>query len=283
MNDLNRDENQRAYWARQLDDAHDFMMRIRQMKVADCGEAIVSLPEAAAAEGVEVSFSSTPFAQHYQRRFYLRSGLVPAFLAAGREMNQRGWIMKVEDAYRSPEMQKAQQRTPALFDQLLKTVLWETGGRLPDTQLLYRRLLAMVAYCPAVGTHVSASALDISVMDRDSGRELDRGGSYPTFSIVTPMDSPYITPEAQRNRREITLLMRRHGFIEYPWEFWHYNRHDAYHAILENDPALARYGPVHCDFATLCTTPVSNPQEPLNSLDEIHAAMNQAMQRLHAK
>ena len=61
---------------------------------------MVSLPEAVWAEGVQVEFSRTKIARDYDRLFYLREGLIPDFIAVAREMNHRGWTLKVEDGFR---------------------------------------------------------------------------------------------------------------------------------------------------------------------------------------
>jgi len=274
------EETQRSYWADQMDAAHGFMMRVQQSRLVDCGENLVHLGDAATDAGVEVLFSSTPFAKTRKRQFYLRSGLIQKYLGAAREMNRRGWVMKVEDAYRTPEMQKALQRTPAFFDLLLETVLWETENKTSTVEFVFRRLLAMVAFCPLAGTHISGSALDISVFDRATGEEIDRGAPYPTFNTKTPMASPYVEAPAQNNRQEITALMKRHGFIDYPWEFWHYSQQDAYHAVLTEKPSLARYGPVHWDSSVGQVVPVKNPTEPLNNLAEIEQSIEDSLHRL---
>ena len=133
-----------------------------------------------------------------------------------------------------------------------------------------------------VGTHISGSALDISVLRRDDGEEVDRGGTYIEFSIVTPMECPYISKEAQHNRREITELMGRHGFIAYPWEFWHYNQQDSYDVVLNNDPSRGRYGPIVWDAESNTARPVGNPTERLNSPEVIHEQVQAALARVEA-
>ena len=67
------------------------------------------------------------------------------------------------------------------------------------------------------------------------------------MSERTPMNSPFVSPEAQRNRQEITAIMRESGFVEYPYEFWHYSSGDAYEQILLGTGQPARYGAVDFD------------------------------------
>ncbi|MBL9213894.1 MAG: hypothetical protein JNG83_00310 [Opitutaceae bacterium] len=272
----------RAYWAEQLEAARDFMLRAARQPVAECGEPLVELPDAARAAGVRVGFSTRPHALGLPRIHRLRSGLVPGFLAAAAAMNRRGWVMHVEDGYRTREMQRHLARHPAIFDAILRTLRWELAGELPTSDFFLRRSMALVALRPKVGTHMSASAIDLSVFRADDGREVDRGAPYLEMSELTPMASPFVSAEAQRNRREITALMREHGFYEYPYEFWHYNGGDVYEAVLRGSAAPARYGAVDWNPADGRVTPVADPEQPLNSAAEMGAEIQRALQRLPA-
>ena len=127
---------------------------------------------------------------------------------------------------------------------------------------------------------MSASALDISVLRRDDGRELDRGGPYVELSEKTPMASPFISPEARKNREAITALMRCHGFAAYPYEFWHYSKGDAYERFHTGADDPACYGPVDVDLDTGRTTPMPSPDEPLHTLDKIRRRVEEALERL---
>ncbi|HUP77039.1 MAG TPA: hypothetical protein VM260_00670, partial [Pirellula sp.] len=75
-----------------------------------------------------------------------------------------------------------------------------------------------------------------------------------------------------------------HGFIHFPYEFWHYNQGDAIGHVLGNQPAPARYGPVHWEMQKNRVTPYDDPLIPLNPLSmiekEIDAAIIRADQRL---
>lgn len=274
------DDARRAYWSRQMDAAYAFMQQAAACRVADCGERFVHLPDAVADANIEATFSTTPVIDGVERLFYLREGLIDDFLAACRDMNARGWAMKVEDGYRTIAIQKGLARKPSVFDAVLRTVLWECGGARPDVKFMARRVAALIAYCPKVGTHTSCSAIDISVYDRTTGKEIDRGAPYIEMSAKTPMDSPFVSDEARRNREAITGIMRRHGFEPYPFEFWHYNKDDAYTAVLHRSGKPAKYGPVHWDAGTNTVTPIADPCAPLNSDLEIEASIEAALTRI---
>jgi D-alanyl-D-alanine dipeptidase len=142
-----------------------------------------------------------------------------------------------------------------------------------------RRIGALVAAAPKVGTHMSGSAIDISVLDRASGQEIDRGRPYLEMSELTPMTSPFVSPEAHANRQAITALMAQHGFVTYPWEFWHYNQGDAYDHYLNRTGQPARYGAVHVSLTDGSVEPIADPLTPLNTYEEIENELKQALAR----
>lgn len=278
---MSNDENERrAYWTAQLEQAFAFMEQVRTYPVAECGEKLVSLVEAVRGTDIRVEFSRQPHALGLPRQYYLREGQIAGWIGAAREMNQRGWVMRVEDGFRSRVMQKHVGRQPAVFDAILRSVIWELNGAKPTAEFFRRRSLTLVALRPKVGTHMSGSAIDLSVFRLDDGSEVDRGGPYLEMSERTPMASPYVSAAAQENRREITALMRRHGFVEYPAEFWHYNGGDAYEGILLGTNQPARYGAIDWSETDGAIRPIANPDEPLNSDAEYEQEIAAALARL---
>jgi D-alanyl-D-alanine dipeptidase len=271
------DGARRAFWTAMLDEADTFMEEVIAYPLQECGEPMASLLEAAPAAGVEVAFSDQPHSHGLPRQYFLRAGLVPRFLAAAAEMNARGWVLKVEDGYRTTVMQRGLGLNEGIFTAILRQVQWECGGARPPVDLLVRRLGSLVANAPKVGTHMSGSAMDVSVLRRDTGEEVDRGGPYPEMSERTPMASPFVTEHARQNRREITALLGRHGFVAYPWEFWHYSDGDAYAELLKHTGRPARYGPVHMNPVDGKVTPIENPCAPLHSTAVIRELMERVL------
>ena len=272
----------RAYWTQQLEAAYAFMFEsILPYPVVECGEPFVSLREAAEKADVVVAFSSLKHVNDLERLFYLREGQIPNFLGAAKKMNELGWVLRVEDGYRTREIQKYLGLTPKVFDAVLQRVMWELDGKVPSPEFMFRRCSALVATVPKFATHMSGSAIDISVMSRnDSSLEVDRGGPYIELSELTPMDSPFVSGVGQRHRNQITALMRDCGFVEYPWEFWHYSSGDAYDQFLRKTGKPAIYGAVDWDPVTNVVTPMADATAPLNSEEEIRAEIEAALQRL---
>jgi zinc D-Ala-D-Ala dipeptidase len=269
----------RKYWASQLDEAYAYMLNAAKLPVADCGQRLVSLADAACEAGVEVAFSERPDVHGQPRVYVLREGQIAGFAEAARRMNQRGWVLRVEDGYRSRSVQKDSGMAPAMFDLILNRVVWELGGQTPSPAFFFKRLLPLVAQLPRTATHIAGAAIDMSVLERGTGKEVIRGAPYLEMSDRTPMDSPFVDSQARRRRQEITAIMRESGFVEYPYEFWHYGSGEVYEESLRRTGRPVRYGPVDYDAATGQVKPIDNPDEPLNTLEDIQAAIDAALAR----
>jgi zinc D-Ala-D-Ala dipeptidase len=273
------DAARRTYWAEQMELGYAFVERLLEFPVRECNEGFASIREAVDSSAVEILFSDSKIAGDLDRVFYMRESLIDDVLAIGRDMNDLGWVLKIEDGFRSLEMQRTLVRKPEVFDSILQKCLWESGGEVPSVEFVFRRAIVMVANIPKIGTHMSGSAIDISVFHRD-GDEVWRGGPYLDVSERTPMRSPFISESELQNRIRITQVMESHGFMHFPYEFWHYNKGDAGAHILTSNPAPAHYGAVNWDSATNTVTSVDDPMSPLNPLDVIETEIAAAMERL---
>ncbi len=282
MNDTDT-EARRTYWAGQMQLGYDLVQKVLNFDVDESHEGFAPLCGAVEEAGIEMLFSDSKIAGELDRVFFMRESLVNAVIAVGREMNRRGWILKIEDGYRSLEMQGQLVLKPELFDAILKKCIWENGGRIPPVELVFRRATVLVANIPKLGTHMSGSAIDVSVFRRDDGSEVWRGNSYLEMSERTPMRSPFVEPDSLQNRLDITQLLETHGFVHFPFEFWHYNQGDAMGHILTGRPAPARFGPVHWDPQTNRVTAVDDPLRLLNALPVIESEISAALNREKAK
>jgi hypothetical protein len=73
--------------------------------------------------------------------------------------------------------------------------------------------------------------------------------------------------------------MRESGFVEYPYEFWHYSSGDVYERILGGTGRPPRYGAVDYDPTTGGVTPIEETEKPLNSLEELQIQIDAALER----
>jgi D-alanyl-D-alanine dipeptidase len=272
----------RQFWREHMDRSYELVQAMASYDVQECGETLASIPAAVTAAGVEIVFSETKIAGHLDRIFFVRESLLPDLIQIGREMNERGWVLKIEDGFRTLEMQTELGRSPAVFDTIVRICRWECGGELPPPDLFDRRSTCLVANYPTGGTHLMGAAVDITVLRRDDGSEVWRGAPYIHMSEITPMDCPFLSEEERRNRREITELMERLGFMHYPGEFWHYNKGDAGYQLLAKTGKPAKYGPIHWDRATGTVTPFDDLTSPFTPPEMMAANVRAALERLEA-
>lgn len=73
--------------------------------------------------------------------------------------------------------------------------------------------------------HSRAATIDLTLDRCDSnGRcdTLDMGTAYDLFDVLANTDNPAITAEQRANRDILRSAMHRHGFANYPMEWWHF-------------------------------------------------------------
>ncbi len=264
-----------------MDEAADFVERVLAAPVLECGEKLVSLEDALCGAGVEAILEAPKPTDRFKSCYYLREGLIADFLEVCRDFNERGWVLQVEDAYRTLAMQTLLVHDEGIFARILEKVAWELGGKRPSNDLMFRRLSALIASRPKDATHMSGSALDISVLDKGSGSVIDRGGTKADWSERTPMESPFISEEGRKNRKEITRIMEGRGFTAYPFEHWHYSKGDIYGVLLGNagdSGTVARYGAIDYNFDNDTLISIAESIEPLHSNMEIEKMIDRFYQ-----
>lgn len=274
------EDARRRFWTEHMERSHLLLEAMAEYPTMESGEGFASIPDAAEEAGVEMLFAKSKIAGNLDRIFYIRQSLIPDLLAIARDMRVRGWLLQIEDGYRTRQMQTQLGREPAVFDMIVRSCRWELGGRVPPLDFIRRRSTCLVANYPNRGTHTMGAAVDISVFRLEDGTEVSRGKSYLEMSEYTPMDSPFISPAGQANRREITSLMERYGFLHYPGEFWHYNKGDALYHFMAKTGLPAPYGPVHWNPTTNQVTTYDDVRSPLTSPAEMAASVNAAIARL---
>ena len=157
-----------------------------------------------------------------------------ALKSAANELNVRGYRFKVFDAYR-----------PA--GAVEQFVLWGIEDQdirmkpyfYPD---LEKQELFIKGYIAKKSSHSRGSAIDLTLLDMKTGREVDMGGPFDLFSEVSHPDFRGITNEQYENRMLLRNAMVRNGFQPIDCEWWHFSLKDEpYPDIYFEFPVSARY------------------------------------------
>ncbi|KKK95787.1 hypothetical protein LCGC14_2669300, partial [marine sediment metagenome] len=184
-----------------MEAAYAFMQRLLAYPVRECGEGLCCLRERATSAGVEMFFVPDKKLGLFERVFDVRASLAEKLLAVGEALLKRGFVLRVEDGYRPPDRQARGARSDYALESVLAMVRWELDGAEPDAELVFRRLAVWTATTAKFANHTSGSALDVTLLRREDGSQAELGGEYPEPSQATPMDSPFVSPRARRNRR----------------------------------------------------------------------------------
>ncbi|MBT3381894.1 MAG: hypothetical protein HN742_16910 [Lentisphaerae bacterium] len=268
----------RTYWAEQLDEAHAFMQRLLAHPIREAREPMCSLTRLARDCGVRIDCPSGKKLGFLERTFWVRRSVAERLVAVAEAMLEHDRVLRVEDAWRSIDIQIQGAGCDFILDTVHRKVLWERRGEPPGIDLLMRRISVLTATTPKFANHTSGSAVDISVLRRNDGGDLDRGGPYLELSEKTPMASPFISEQAQRNRAWINETMGDHGFHAYPYEFWHYSFGDVDWAVLTGEERPAPYGPVDFSPETGAVIPVADERllEPLLPRERVSEYLERA-------
>ncbi len=136
------------------------------------------------------------------------------------ELNVQGYRLKVLDAYR-----------PACA--VRQFVLW--GIEDQDIRMksyfypeLEKQELFAKGYVAKQSGHSRGSAIDLTLLDMKSGKEVDMGSPFDLFSEVSHPDYRGITDEQYENRMILQKAMVRNGFLTIDCEWWHF--------YLDNEP-----------------------------------------------
>ena len=141
-----------------------------------------------------------------------------ALKAVANEANVMGYRLKIFDAYRPAKAVKHfvlwgiedldQRMKPYFYPDLKKQELFENG------------------YIAAQSSHSRGSTVDLTLLDMQSGKELDMGSPFDYFSELSHPDCKAVTPEQYANRQALQKLMVRHGFAPIDCEWWHFTLKD---------------------------------------------------------
>ncbi len=85
-----------------------------------------------------------------------------------------------------------------------------------------KRHLFKEEYIASKSGHSRGSTLDITLVDLTTFQELDMGSPYDFFGKESWVENKDITVQQHANRMLLQTVMKKHGFIHYPKEWWHF-------------------------------------------------------------
>lgn len=155
------------------------------------------------------------------------------------ELAAKGYRLKVYDAYR-PQM---------AVDHFVRWSRDAADVRMKpyfypglDKDELFSR-----GYIARRSSHSRGSAVDLTLFDMSTGKEVDMGGAFDYFGELSHPGYTGITVEQSANRRLLREAMQAQGFVPAKTEWWHFRLADepypdTWFTFPVSRDSLIRYG-----------------------------------------
>lgn len=134
------------------------------------------------------------------------------------DLKQRGYALKIFDCYRPQRAVDHFVRWVGdMHDRKMKAHYYPNEAK--------SRLIEK-GYIADRSGHSRGSTLDVTLVKKDDGAELDMGTPYDYFDPLSNTADPRIMGELKANRLILKTVMETHGFVNYAKEWWHYTLRD---------------------------------------------------------
>jgi D-alanyl-D-alanine dipeptidase len=145
------------------------------------------------------NFTGAPLPGYEANRAFLRREAAAALARVQQDLRPSGLGLEIFDAYRP-------------IRATLAMVAWTARVNRPD--------LLTEGYIASRSRHNLGLAVDLTLIDLRSRRELEMGTPFDTFSTAAhTANAAGLTAE---NRQKLKAAMEREGFVNYDQEWWHY-------------------------------------------------------------
>ena len=166
------------------------------------------------------NFVGRPIEGYEKTKLILTLNATQALKKVQDELETKGYCIKVYDAYRPQRAVNHFMRwAKDLNDTINKQRFY------PDVK---KQDLFKEEYIATRSGHSRGSTLDITIIDNNTNEELDMGSPYDFFGEASWVNYQDITALQKANREVLQTVMIKHGFRNYPKEWWHFT--------LQNEP-----------------------------------------------
>ncbi|MFD1163361.1 MULTISPECIES: M15 family metallopeptidase [Hwangdonia] len=167
------------------------------------------------------NFLGKPVDGYHSNKLILTKQTAQALKLVQEELQNKNLCLKVYDGYRP-------QRAVNHFVRWAK-VLNDTINKSRFYPNVKKRHLFKKGYIASKSGHSRGSTVDLTIVDGNTGKPLDMGSPYDFFGKESWVDYSGITKKQKENRQLLQAVMLKHGFRNYPKEWWHFTlRHEPF-------------------------------------------------------
>jgi D-alanyl-D-alanine dipeptidase len=168
----------------------------------------------------DYNFVGQPVDGYHKAVAILTTQAAEALKAVQNELKQHNLSIMIYDSYRPQSAVNHFVRwARKLNDTLNKRIFY------PDVK---KQNLFKEGYIASKSGHSRGSTLDITLVDITTCEPLDMGSPYDFFSPESWVENNELTAQQRANRMLLQIVMLKHGFRNYPKEWWHFT--------LRNEP-----------------------------------------------
>ena len=133
-------------------------------------------------------------------------------------LSDKGYMLKIFDAYRP---QKAVDHfvkwAEDVSDTRMKKIFY------PDID---KSLLLKEDYIASTSSHSRGSTVDLTLVDMNTGKELDMGSPFDFFGKISHPDFKGVSEKQYSNRMLLREAMTKQNFMPLNEEWWHFTLHN---------------------------------------------------------
>jgi len=161
------------------------------------------------------NFIGRPIPGYYANKAFLTREAADALLLAQRDFIKQGYRLKIYDAYRP--------QTAVDYFSAWAADLEDTQNKSQYYPNISKSQLFADGYIAAKSGHSRGSAVDLTLLEIESGNELDMGSPWDFFDPISWVENNQITDHQRANRKLLASVMIIHGFKPLKEEWWHFS------------------------------------------------------------
>lgn len=161
------------------------------------------------------NFIGRPIPGYYANKAFLTREAADALLLAQRDFIKQGYRLKIYDAYRP--------QTAVDYFSAWAADLEDSQNKSQYYPNINKSQLFADGYIAAKSGHSRGSAVDLTLLEIESGNELDMGSPWDFFDPISWVENNQITDQQRANRKLLARVMIIHGFKPLKEEWWHFS------------------------------------------------------------
>ena len=166
------------------------------------------------------NFIGKPIRGYLKNKIILSTQAAEALKNVQKELFNSGLSLKVFDAYRPQQsVDHFTKWAGKIHDTLMKRDYYPT---------IEKSELFTLGYIASKSGHTRGSTVDLTIVDLETGKELDMGSPFDFFGEISHTFFEHISPFQKKNRMLLRSVMIKNEFIPYDKEWWHFT--------LKNEP-----------------------------------------------